>query len=353
MRIAILVGGLPPQYNGGTEIATVNIARYAAKAGHEVHVIAADGTGHADYSKLEDGFKVHRVETMEARYLHGLTYIPQALAITLKLKPDLIHAQAMYMCPTALIASRLGGIPYLFYERGGVRQKEWINGFAYGLVMRTAKRVIAQTENQKHALLEYLERDIEVIPNGIEIERFGKIGKLDARQKLGLPFDRKIILSVGRARPEKNLACFVKAAKLQPQYQYVLAGDGAGLEELKHIATENVKFLGSVDNALIPTYMAAADVLVNTSHFEGFPNSFLEAFAAGLPVVAPNVTGIPEIVEDGVNGILTTPNDPQSTADAVTKVLSSSCLYSFMQAANRAKARDFTWENVVRRLYGY
>lgn len=349
MKIAILVGGLPPQYNGGTEIATVNIARYAAKARHEVHVIAADGTGHADYPKLEDGFKVHRVETMEARYLHGITYIPQALAITLKLKPDLIHAQALYMTPTALIASRLGGIPYLFYERGGVRQKEWINGFAYKLVMRTAKRVIAQTESQKQALLEFHKREIEVIPNGIEIERFGKIGKLAARQELHLGFGKSIVLAVGRCRPEKNLGDFITAAKAQPKNQYVLCGDGEQLEELKRIAPQNVRFEGSVPNERIPVYMAAADVLLNTSKFEGFPNAFLEAMAAGLPIVAPRVTGIPEIVEHGINGILV--GDTTNCATAVDWILTHKCEASFISATNRAKAKEYTWESVVKKLY--
>lgn len=351
MKIAILVGGLPPQYNGGTEIATVNIARYAGKAGHEVHVIAADGTGHADYSRSEDGFKIHRVETMQSRYLHGLAYIPQAVSTVIALKPDLIHAQAMYMTPSALIASKMVGIPYLMYERGGIRQKSKWNKYAYPLLMMFAKRVVAQTETQKQALLEYYQRDIEVIPNGIDTDKFGKIGKLAARQKLGLPLNKKIVLSVGRCRPEKNLACFVKAAKLQPDYQYVLVGDGELFDSLKRAAPENVIFTGTVQNELIPSYMAAADVLVNTSHLEGFPNAFLEAYASGLPVVAPNVPDIPQVLEDGVNGVLTEHDNPKSTVQGIERLLSNTCECSFISAANRAKAKEFTWENVVKRLY--
>ena len=70
MRVAILVAGLPPIYNGGTEIATVQIAKYAVKAGHEVHIIALDGTDKGkELYKSQDGYIVHRVRTIPISYL--------------------------------------------------------------------------------------------------------------------------------------------------------------------------------------------------------------------------------------------------------------------------------------------
>jgi len=356
MRIAILVGGLPPLYNGGTENATVNIAKYAAKAGHEVHVIAANSYSNraVTYSALQEGFKIHCILTINPPYLHGLVYIPPAVTKIMSLKPDLIHAQAMYMCPSALIANKILGIPYIFFERGGVNQKSIWRKPLYQLFMRNAKRVIAQTDDQRRTLLSLVQRDIEVIPNGIELERFGKVGKIQARHLLGLPPNKKVILSVGRCRVEKNLKNFVKCAALRGQEvnQYILVGDGPELEELKRMATPNVLFTGSVKNEDIPKYMSAADILVNTSHFEGFPNVFLEGMATGLPIIAPRVSGIPEIIEEGVNGILTKPDDYTSTYEAIEYLLRSYEVTDSMSRMNKLKAKRYTWENVVRRLYG-
>ncbi len=355
LKIAILVGGLPPLYNGGTEIATTKIAEYAAKAGHDVHIIAADGSGKGEalYKELERGFKVHRVKTIPPHYWHGLSYIPSSVKTLISLKPDVVHAQALYIAPSALIVNRIVGIPYMLYERGGVSLNGFWNKPIYTILMRYAKRAIAQTQHQKKALLEYADRDIEVIPNGVDADRFGKMSKAMARNMLGFPADRRIVLSVGRCRLEKNLKNFVKAAKLgRDNAIYVLIGDGDQLEDLKRLADGHVVFTGGVDNSEIPVYMSAADILVNTSLSEGFPVAVLEAMSSGLPVVAPRICGLPEIVTDGINGLLTMPDDYKSTAEAIERILNDKQLAIKMSSENRNKARQYTWESVIEKLYG-
>ncbi len=355
MRIAILVGGLPPIYNGGTEIATLNIAEYAATAGHEVHVIAANGSGRgmALYEDSEDGFRVHRIVTIPPHYLHGMSYIPRAFMKVREIKPDLVHVQAIYMAPTALLAYKVSGIPYILYERGGVYLEHFWNTLVYKVLMKYAERVIAQTENQKQELLNYCDRQVDVIPNGVEIDRFGKWSKWEAREKLGLPQDKNIAISVGRCRPEKNVAQFVKAANSdKSDAVYVGVGDGEQLDDLKQLASGRVMFVGAVDNKDIPLYMAAADVLVNTSLSEGFPMALLEGMACGLPIIAPRVCGIPEIMTDGVNGFLTNPRDCVSTAWAIQQVVGNPELAKKMSIANKQKAKEYTWESVVKKLYG-
>lgn len=345
MRIAILVGGLPPRYNGGTEIATLKIAEYAAKAGHDVHVIAADAHK-GEYKTVEKGFKVHRVKTIPPHYLHGLSYIPLAVATILKVRPDLVHVQAVYMAPSAYILRKL--FPYILYERGGIYLDYFMSGAARRVFFGAARRVIAQTEHQKREVLKYVDRDIEVIPNGIDVERFGNLSRREAREKLGLPLNKQIVISVGRCRPEKNLKNFVQAARIgRKDTMFILVGDGQQLSDLKKMAGNSVMFTGAVNNNDVPDYLCAADVLVNTSLSEGFPVALLEGMASGLPVVAPRVCGIPEIIEDGVNGILTNPDDAYSTWLAVNDVLNG----NKMGEVNRRKARQYTWESVVERLY--
>ena len=355
MRIAILVGGLPPLYNGGTENATLKIADYATRAGHDVHILAADssGRGKALYKSLENGFKVHRIPTVPPPYWHGLSFIPLGVLTISKLKPDIIHSQAIYMSLCALIASKLTGIPYLLYGRGGIYLDWFMKKRTLGLLMGQADRLVAQTENMKSAMLKYVKRDIEVIPNGIDAERFGRMSKREARSRLELPQDKKVVLSVGRCRPEKNLRNFVMAAKSgNGNATYVLVGDGTQLKELMELANGCVVFAGAVDNSEVPVYMSAADVLVNTSLSEGFPVAVLEGMASGLPIVAPCICGIPEIIEDGVNGILTMPRDYKSTAEAVAEILEDEGIAGRMADVNRQKAKEFTWEKVVEKLYG-
>lgn len=356
MRIAILVGGLPPIYNGGTEISTIKIAEYAAKAGHDVHVIAADGSneGQVLYKQLEDNFEIHRVKTIPPHYAHAIFFIPDAIRTLHKIKPDLVHSQAIYVCPSAFIYKQMTGTPYLLYERGGIYRNYFMCIRVRKLLFSGAMRVIAQTEHQKIEILKYVNRDVEVIPNGINVELFNRIDKKEARTKLGFPQDKKIVMSVGRCRVEKNLANFVKVANLKiKDALFVLVGDGDQLKYLKHLALNgNVRFVGNVNNNDVPLYMACADVLVNTSLSEGFPVSILEGLACGLPIVAPDICGIPEIIKNGINGLLTKPNDYLSTAKAIENLLNADdSVINFISKSNKEKARGYTWESVIKKLY--
>lgn len=353
-KVAILVGGLPPIYNGGTEIATVQIAKYAARAGHEIHVLALDplNKGAEEYKALEDGFTVHRIVTPSMPHGREVWAVFALLSEIRKLKPDVVHVQAMYLCPAAYLASMWFRIPYWYYERGAIYVDWRGKDLCYWLFIGQAARVITQTQHQADTLLTKADarQTINIIPNGVEVDRFGKVSKEEARREWGFPQDKRIVLSVGRCRPEKNIGAFVKLAELDRENLYVVAGDGPELNHLKLIGSQlPIFFLGSVPNDEIPSLMAAADVLVNTSHSEGFPNAVLEAMAAGLPIVAPDITGMSEIVEDGVNGYLYRPGTGALTR--IRAILSDPCLATFMSVSNRKKAKEYTWENVVRRLY--
>ena len=326
MKIVVLVGG---DKLGGTEIATSKIVEYARAASHDIHVLTA-GTGNP--------------------YWHGMADTPSIIKSIIQAKPNLIHVQAPYLGVAAMLASRRTGIPYLFYERGGVYVLSAATEIIYRMVVRSAKRVVAQTEHQRQALRKYTGELVEVIPNGVDVERFGNMSKRAAREAVGLPLDKKVVLSVGRCRPEKAIGDFVKAA-VRADVTYVAVGDGPELRRLRETSGK-VKFVGAVPNEQVPVYLCAADVLVNTSKSEGFPMAILEGMASGLPIVAPKVCGIPEIVWDGVHGILTKPGSWQSTADAVDVILDNPGVALEMGMGNRERAKAYSWGNVVRKLYG-
>jgi glycosyltransferase involved in cell wall biosynthesis len=347
MKIAILVAGLPPLYNGGTEIATVELAKCASKK-HEVHIIA--GTTQDGEYKI-NGLNIHTVKTVKAHYLDAIHFVPGALKTMLKIKPDVIHAQGTKMALAAFVASKMTRIPYILYGRGEIYTKWFGKDFMTWLLVNGADRVIAQTQHMAKAFENYTDKEIEVIPNGIDAGRF--------------QFDRwaksshlKVAVTVGRARPEKNLACFVDAMKyLEKELKFdhamgVIVGDGEQIPELKKRAEgSNIRFMEAVDNSEVPMILKSADVLVNTSLSEGFPMAILEAMAAGLPVVASRVTGIPEIVGNLINGIVVESDDYKATALAIHQIFTKTIMADLFKRNNQAKAKLYNWDSVVERLY--
>lgn len=347
MKIVILVAGLPPLYNGGTEIATVSIAQHAAKY-HRIHVIA--GTTEDGEYKVE-GVTVHTVKSVAVPYLFGLLYVPGAVQAILKIKPDVIHAQGTQMALTAFVASKLTGIPYILYGRGEIYVRWFARDIMTRILAGNADRVIAQTGDMARIYDKYTSCEVEVIPNGIDIERFNI-------KSWSKSTDYKVAVALGRARPEKNIACFIDAMKYLEEglgFDYglgIVIGDGEQLPMLKKRAEgSNVLFYGKMDNKLVPQALKSADVLVNTSYSEGFPMSILEGYAAGLPIVAPYVSGIPEIVQNGVNGILFHPDDYKGCAAAIHQIFAKKAMAEAMSRNNLVKVKQYSWDNVVRKLY--
>ncbi len=181
----------------------------------------------------------------------------------------------------------------------------------------TAHRIVANSEAGAQRLRS--ERipagRISVVRNGLDLDAFGLRSS---------PPRRRRIVSVGRFRPEKAQEVLIAAvARLRPSWPDIrlrLVGDGPREEELRGVASalgvsDLVEFLGHRDD--VPRVLRDADVFVLPSRIEAAPNAVLEAMAAGLPVVATNVGGIPEVVTSGLNGLLVPPDDEKRLAGAL------------------------------------
>jgi len=154
-------------------------------------------------------------------------------------------------------------------------------------------------------------KKIEVIPSGVDTEMFKPIDKKTIRAGLKLENDFHVVF-VGNLIPLKRVDMLVRVcARLSRRYPHVslvIVGEGSEhvkLEKLAHDGNfENVQFTGSIEYDQMPLYMNAADVLVLPSESEGLPDVVQEAMACGIPVIASNVGGLPELITDGVNGFL-------------------------------------------------
>jgi glycosyltransferase involved in cell wall biosynthesis len=135
--------------------------------------------------------------------------------------------------------------------------------------------------------------------------------------------DELVVASVGRFEPQKNplglIAAFARAAAGRPAMLLVMAGEGSLLETSRALAGKlgaRVSFPGLIER--VPEMLAACDIFALASHWEGAPMAVIEAMAAGLPVVATAVGGVPELVVDGVTGLLTPPGDAAALVAALT-----------------------------------
>jgi glycosyltransferase involved in cell wall biosynthesis len=185
--------------------------------------------------------------------------------------------------------------------------------------------------------------------NGVDRERFHSIPRAEACRQLGLPENRRRILYVGNLQKVKGPTVLARAfPEVGGQRSEVgdtdllFIGDGPERNELlKH---KTIRLLGSKPHSEIPIWMNACDALCLPSFNEGLPNVCIEAAACGLPVVASNVGGVPEVVKEGVNGFLVPAGDPAALSAALQKALST----AWNQEAIRSSVARFDWDENAR-----
>lgn len=214
------------------------------------------------------------------------------------------------------------------------------------LTGRLADRVVAPSHATGVELEEdYGARDVTVIPNGIAP------GPAVARpaEAINLRGGRPVVLYAGRLRTRKAVAVLLEAFALlrreHPEATLVLAGDGEQRPALETRARElgladAVRFVGAQPRSAMPGWYASADVFCLPSIYEGFPLAILEAMAAGLPVVATAVAGVPEAVADGVTGRIVAPEDAAALARALLELVADPATARRMGEAGRRRVEE-------------
>ncbi|MFH1786573.1 MAG: glycosyltransferase family 4 protein [archaeon] len=186
---------------------------------------------------------------------------------------------------------------------------------------------------------------VEVVPSGVDLKRFQKRHSR-MRIKFGLANDG-VVLFVGRVIDIKGLKYLVRALA-NTGYILMIVGEGPELPKIKKLASKlNVKLILPGTKAKVEEYYNIANVLAVPSIMEGCPLVILEAMASGLPVVASNVAGIPEIVENGKDGFLVPPKDVIALRESLRKILSDDILHKVMSKRALAKAANFSWDRIA------
>ena len=275
---------------------------------------------------------------------------------------DVIHAH--FIWPHGYAAVKLGKVfevpvvvtahGYDVYDlpfRGG----EWFEKVKYTL--NAADRIITVSNGNKGILIEKLnvpKDKISVIPNGFDEKLFYPMNQALARKKLGLPLDREILLNVASLVPVKGHEYLIQAMKKVVRHRkdvlLVIVGDGPLKTKLQRMVNQlelnrYVMFAGARPHNEIPLWMNAADLFVMSSIREGCPVSLLEALGSGLPVVAPKIGGIPEIVTDEC-GVLLHPADPDKLGEAIMQAMSRTWRRTMISSC----AQQYNFNNIAPRI---
>jgi glycosyltransferase involved in cell wall biosynthesis len=175
--------------------------------------------------------------------------------------------------------------------------------------------------------------------NGIDREKFRPLDRAEACRKLGLDANRRRVLYVGNLLPVKGPTFLATVAKQLSEADVIFVGSG----------TEKIRWgrcVGARPHDEIPLWISACDVLCIPSLNEGLPNVMLEAMACGLPVVASSVGGVPEVLLEGVNGLLTPAGDALALAAALRRALEA----RWDPVAIRKSVAAFDWDHSAAEL---
>ena len=331
---------------GGAERLVVDLMEATDKERFEVAAVSLYPESGTILEKeiKEKGLKVYFLNKHRGL---DLRMIPQLYRVFCSFRPDVVHTH-LYVLRYTLLPALFCRIPVKVHTVHTVAQKEvdGVGKLVHRIAFRLANVVpVSISQEVANTVQTVYGRGIytPVIYNGIPITRFVSSARQDNAKKE----KDVVVLHVGRFAPPKNhlllVEAFALAVKEYPKMRLWLVGDGPLRPAVEKVVKEKgldnkILFIGVVPN--VEDFLADCDVFVLSSDFEGFGIVIAEAMAAGKPVVATGVGGVPELVEDGVTGILVPPCNPEALAKGILRLAKDSDLRQRMGKAAQERALE-------------
>jgi glycosyltransferase involved in cell wall biosynthesis len=343
---------------GGGERVALELASGQVAASHEVMVVslAPPPNGPLESAFRAQGVAVHRV----AKGAGVDVTLPLRLAaLFLRRRVGVVHVHNRMPLIYGAPAGRLTGA-VVVHTRHGPRpstpRQRWLERNA-GRFIHAYVAVSPELRELAASTGDFAPEKLTVIENGVDLKRFETIPEEGraVRAALGIPPEARVLGSVGRFAPEKDYPLLVRATAplLGPRTRLLIVGDGSEMTAVRaEVAAHNVEAFVSLTGARddVPRYLAAMDVFVLSSRMEGMPLVVLEAMAAGLPVVASAVGGLPKLIQDGQTGFLVPPQDAEALRRRIETLLDEPD--SGRRVAERARAQvreNHSRDTMVRR----
>lgn len=355
---------------GGSGVVATELGRVLARRGHEVHLISHDPPFR--WRAGEPRFWFERVTVppyplfLEPQYL--LALVSTIVRVARERRLDIVHAH--YAVPHATAAYLADQMLMATPEVGVPRMITTLHGTDITLVGSdpSYSSVVAFSIEQSHGVTAVsaslaadtiralgIRRDIRVIPNFLDVERYRRVADPELRASLlGNEPEAALLLHMSNFRPVKRLDAVVDVfARVQASHpaRLVLVGDGPERPRIEQRVRdlglrEHVHFAGEQPDGL--PWLSVADLFLLPSAQESFGLSALEAMACEVPVVASSVGGLPEVVTEGVTGHLRAPEDVAGMAAAALGLLADPAVHRAMAQAAAADVRArFRQEEIV------
>lgn len=376
MRVLITSPVFPPDL-GGPAVYVPSMGRFLAGRGHEVRVVAFC----SDPAPSGYPFEVTAIPRgpLPVRYLKAFLAVLRAAGWA-----DVVYVQE-HLALLHVLAARLRRRPVVIrimvdgaweiaHRKGWAQGDDIVTfqgrsyGFKVGLTRFLQRRWWAWT-TRIICCSEFL-RGILVGSHGVDGDKAVTVlnayhgpraadvpeSRDEARAALGLPVEGRYALTICRLMGWKRVDGIIRAlARLDDDVVLLVAGDGDMEGPWRALAEElgvasRVRFLGNVPHGRIPTWIRAADLFVLNSEYEGLSHTLLEVQAIGTPIIASGVCGNPEVVEDGVNGLLVDPSDPDGLAAAMDRILGDPALAARFVEAGHGREGRFDRERTFSRV---
>ena len=363
MRILTLIYEFPPIGGGGGR-AAYDICRGLTACGHQVTVLTAHMRG-LPFEEFKDGIRLVRISSLRrdafgASFSTMLAYILAGVWAGLRLirldRPDIIHTH--FAVPSGALAwavSILTGIPYILTAHlgdvpGGVPEKtgkwfRWVEPFTRPIWKR-ARKVIAVSEHTRQLALKHYPVTVKVIHNGADIKQLSP-----PKIKVNIP---PRLVFAGRFVPQKNPLVIIQTlSRLKDlDWHCSLLGDGPMLDDVKHEIEETgmgerFHLPGWVTPEIVLEHFLRSDILFMPSLSEGLPVVGVQALATGLAIVASDIGGFLDLVDNQKNGFLVDAHDIPAFSNALRGIISNpETLLRFRQASVE-KSRQFDLQKIV------
>ena len=364
MKVALLTREYPPEVYGGAGVHVEYLARaLSGLVDLTVHCQGAPrdtAVAHQAWPVLHDAaLKVFSADLSMADAVGGA---------------DLLHSHTWYANLAGHLGSLLHGIPHVATVHSLEPLRPWkaeqlgggyaLSSWAERVSLAAAAAVVAVSDGMRGDVLsvypEISPERVRVIRNGIDTVEYSPDQRTDVLERHGIDLARPYVIFVGRITRQKGVPVLLRAAAaLDPSAQLVLCAGAADTPELGAEVSALVAELQATRSGVIwiPEMLPKPDVIQLLTHallfacpsvYEPLGIVNLEAMACATAVVASRVGGIPEVVDDGVTGLLVPPEDPSSLADAMNLLLRDPGRADAMGRAGRERAvAEFSWDAVA------
>jgi len=347
---------------GGAQQVCYDIVTNLRRTGYPVEVACAPGGELVDRLRSK-GILVHPVDTLKRDFspFNDLIALFALYRLIRRKRYSIVHCHSTKAGLLGRLGARLAQRSAILFtahgwafSEGRAYWERWLLAQAERLVAKMTTKIICVSEHDRELALLFKVAhpdQLVVIHNGIDPRPFLQADGTRVQRQLGLE-EGPMLTFVGRLAPQKDPLTLLRAIQNLSRGKLFLIGDGPLRFQAERFIRQNrlaSRVILTGARMDIPDILAASDVFVLPSRWEGLPLVIIEAMMAGLPVVASRVGGVPELVEDGITGFLVPPGDSEALAEALQWLIEDKELRRRMGEAGREKAlRKFTLDRMLR-----